>query len=202
LSKYGQAFFAVNLIPVRFYQKVFVSVCSVSTNILRDIFMECENGSQVNVENKNYDRRGLLRFGVCAGLGLALGQAGLSCCPQGSACKTKKMVEDDEFTMVAYCCLECDKCDAYIATQNNDEKLRAKVAEQWKMDIEKINCDGCKSDNALFNCEAKKCAIARGLPTCAHCDDFPSCDKEIWTKWPQLKKKTEDMRAKLQSKVS
>ncbi|MFC1635024.1 DUF3795 domain-containing protein, partial [Planctomycetota bacterium] len=76
---------------------------------------------------------------------------------------------------------------------------RAKVAKQWKMKAEKINCDGCKSDNALFNCEAKKCAIAKNLPTCAHCPDFPSCNKEIWIKWPILKEKVEAMRIKLQS---
>jgi hypothetical protein len=99
--------------------------------------------------------------------------------------------------MVAYCCLECDKCDAHIATQKNDNQLRAKVAKEWKMEAEKISCDGCKSDNALFNCEAKKCAIARELATCAHCADFPSCDKEIWPKWPKLKEKVEAMRTKL-----
>ena len=164
--------------------------------------MESENESQLNVENKEHDRRDLLRFGICAGVGFALGQTGLSCCPQSSACKTKKMAKDDEFAMVAYCCLECDKCDAYIATQSNDKQLKAKVAKEWKMDIEKLSCDGCKSENALFNCDAKKCAVARGVLTCAHCDDFPTCDKEIWTKWPMLKKKTEDMRAKLRSNVS
>ena len=75
--------------------------------------------------------------------------------------------------------------------------LWTKVAKQWKMDAEKFYCDGCKSEKELFNCDAKKCAIARGLPTCSHCDDFPSCDKEIWTKWPELKKKTEKMRRNL-----
>ena len=160
--------------------------------------MEHENDSQVNVENKEHNRRGLLRFGVCAGIGFALGQAGLSCSPQGSVSEKKK-IGDDEFAMVAYCGLECDKCDAYIATQKNDDELRAKVAKQWKMDAEKLSCDGCKSDNALFNCDAKKCATAKGMPTCAHCDDFPSCDKDIWTKWPQLKKKTEELRTRLKS---
>lgn len=29
--------------------------------------------------------------------------------------------------------------------------------------------------------------------------DFPSCDKEIWAKWPKLKEKVEAMRIKLQS---
>ena len=66
------------------------------------------------------------------------------------------------------------------------------------MKAEELYCDGCKSNRTPFNnCEAKKCAVSRNLPTCAHCDDFPSCDKEIWTKWPQLKEKVEAMRSKL-----
>ena len=160
--------------------------------------MESEKCSQVNVECSEHNRRGFLRLGACAGIGFALGQAGLSCCPRCSEGEKKKL-SGDEFAMVAYCCLECDKCEVYIATKNNDDELRAKVAKQWKMDMEKLYCDGCKSENALFNCDAKKCAIARDLPTCAHCDDFPTCDKEIWTKWPELKKKAEEMRRRLRS---
>ena len=159
--------------------------------------MESEQYLQSNFEGTEHNRRGFLRLGACVGIGFALGQAGLSCCPRCTGGEEEKF--GDEFAMVAYCCLECDKCDVYIATKNNDDELRAKVAKQWKMDAEKLYCDGCKSENALFNCDAKKCAIARGLPTCAHCDDFPSCDKEIWTKWPELKKKTEEMRRRLRS---
>ena len=169
-----------------------------STGIERDAIMESEKCSQVNVECSGHNRRGFLRLGACAGIGFTLGHAGLSCCPRCTGGEEEKLGVD-EFAMVAYCCLECDKCDVYIATKNNDDELRAKVAKQWKMDAEKLYCDGCKSENGLFNCDAKKCAIARGLPTCAHCDDFPSCDKEIWTKWPELKKKTEEMRRRLRS---
>lgn len=168
------------------------------TVIERDAIMESEKCSRVNIECSSHDRRGFLRLGACTGIGLAIGQAGLSCCPRCTGGEEEKLGVD-EFAMVAYCCLECDKCEVYIATKNNDDELRAKVAKQWKMDAEKLYCDGCKSENALFNCDAKKCAIARGLPTCAHCDDFPSCDKEIWTKWPELKKKTEEMRRRLRS---
>lgn len=166
--------------------------------IERDAIMESEKCSQVNVECSSHDRRGFLRLGACAGIGFALGQTGLSCCPRGSG-SAKDKLGNDEFAMVAYCCLECDKCDVYIATKNNDGELRAKVAKQWKMDAEKLYCDGCKSENVLFNCDAKKCAIARGPPTCAHCDDFPSCDKEIWIKWPELKQKAEEMRRRIWS---
>lgn len=29
--------------------------------------------------------------------------------------------------MIAYCGLDCEKCDAYIATINDDQKLRKKL---------------------------------------------------------------------------
>ncbi|UCD53022.1 MAG: DUF3795 domain-containing protein [Phycisphaerales bacterium] len=147
-------------------------------------------------------RRELLKAGAYAGLGLTLGSTGLSCCPWCSkqdetTARSATDAPPKDWTMVAYCCLECDKCDAYIATQNNDDVLRAKVAAEWKMAAEQIHCNGCKSGAALFNCEAKKCAIARNLPTCAHCDDFPTCDKDVWMKWPPLKEKVETMRTRL-----
>jgi len=151
---------------------------------------------KVHGEDTRHNRRGLLKTGICAGLGLVLSAGSFSCCPC-SADRKQVMLDSDDFSMIAYCCLECDKCDVYIATQNNDDELRAKVAKEWKMEPEKLYCDGCKSDRTPFNCEAKKCAVSRNLPTCAHCDDFPSCDKEIWTKWPPLKEKVQAMRSKL-----
>ena len=33
--------------------------------------------------------------------------------------------------MIAYCGLDCEKCDAYLATINNDQHLREKTAELW-----------------------------------------------------------------------
>ena len=80
-----------------------------------------------------------------------------------------------------------------------DDALKAKVAKEWKMKAEKISCDGCKSENALFNFEAKKFAAHRRFPTCAHFPGLPSYIKEIWIKWPILKEKVEAMRIKLQS---
>ena len=151
---------------------------------------------QFHAEVACQNRRELLKTCACAGLGLVLGSTSLSCCPCNSN-REQTMLDGDDFSMIAYCCLECDKCDVYIATQNNDDELRAKVAKEWKMKAEELYCDGCKSDRTPFNCEAKKCAVSRNLPTCAHCDDFPSCDKEIWTKWPQLKEKVQAMRSRL-----
>lgn len=33
--------------------------------------------------------------------------------------------------MIAYCGLDCEKCDAYLATINNDQALREKTAKLW-----------------------------------------------------------------------
>ena len=33
--------------------------------------------------------------------------------------------------MIAYCGLDCEKCDAYIVTINDDQELREKTAKLW-----------------------------------------------------------------------
>lgn len=33
--------------------------------------------------------------------------------------------------MIAYCGLDCEKCDAYLATINDDQELRKKTAKLW-----------------------------------------------------------------------
>lgn len=56
--------------------------------------------------------------------------------------------------MIGYCGLDCEKCDAYIATINDDQALREKTAKLWaelnKAPIlpEHINCEGCRTNGA------------------------------------------------------
>ena len=51
---------------------------------------------------------------------------------------------------IACCGLDCEKCEARLATINNDNQLRAKVAKEWselnKVEItpQMINCTGCR----------------------------------------------------------
>ena len=51
---------------------------------------------------------------------------------------------------IAYCGLDCETCEARIATINNDNELRRKVAEEWsklnnvEITPEMINCSGCR----------------------------------------------------------
>ena len=90
---------------------------------------------------------------------------------------------------IAYCGLNCETCDARLATINNDDNLRAKTAEKWckmnntdKITPESINCLGCKEDGVKFAycqfmCEIRKCAVKNKLSNCGECVSISSCDK-------------------------
>jgi hypothetical protein len=88
--------------------------------------------------------------------------------------------------MIAFCGLNCLECPAYIATQANDDKLRADCAKLWtdlfkhQISPDQINCTGCKSEGKRFFfcriCGIKKCAAEKGHDTCAYCADF-ACEK-------------------------
>ena len=51
---------------------------------------------------------------------------------------------------IAYCGLNCETCEARMATMNNDDTLRKKVAKLWselngvEITPEMINCAGCR----------------------------------------------------------
>ena len=52
--------------------------------------------------------------------------------------------------MIGYCGLDCEKCDAYIATINDNQVLREKTAKLWAEQNnapilpEHINCACCR----------------------------------------------------------
>ena len=78
--------------------------------------------------------------------------------------------------MIAYCGLDCEKCDAYLATINNDQALRAKTAKLWAelnnapILPEHINCEGCRVDGMkTVYCDKK------GVTTCGNCPDLAKC---------------------------
>lgn len=58
--------------------------------------------------------------------------------------------------LFGYCGLNCEECPVFIATANNDNKLRQKTAEEWSelyaeplgdngLRLEDMNCKGCHS---------------------------------------------------------
>ena len=88
--------------------------------------------------------------------------------------------------MIAYCGLNCEKCDAYLATINDDYDLRKKTAKLWAelnnapILPEHINCQGCRVDGmkTVFCdsiCGIRQCALKKGVATCGECSDLESC---------------------------
>jgi hypothetical protein len=86
--------------------------------------------------------------------------------------------------MVAFCGLDCYECRGFLATKENDDQKRAKVAQEWsklfKVEIkpEDINCEGCLSDGGrVFNyckvCEIRKCGKEKDLKNCGYCGEYP-----------------------------
>lgn len=84
--------------------------------------------------------------------------------------------------MIAYCGLDCEKCDAYLATINDDQALREKTAKLWaKLNNvpilpEHINCEGCRVDGmkTVFCdslCGIRQCALKKNVETCGDCSD-------------------------------
>ena len=89
---------------------------------------------------------------------------------------------------IAYCGLDCENCEARIATVNNDDALRQKVAKEWselngvQITPEMINCVGCRIDGVKTPyceslCPIRQCAVGRDKETCGSCSETDVCDK-------------------------
>ncbi|MBQ7501943.1 DUF3795 domain-containing protein [bacterium] len=89
---------------------------------------------------------------------------------------------------IAYCGLDCEVCEARLATVRNDNELRRKVAAEWselnKVEItpEMINCEGCRMEGLKTPycdslCPIRQCALSKGVETCGGCSEMESCQK-------------------------
>lgn len=88
--------------------------------------------------------------------------------------------------LIAYCGLDCAGCEAYQATQANDEAAKQKVLERWRVEFNApempliaVTCDGCTTTGRLggycHDCAVRACAEAKGVESCAHCADYETC---------------------------
>jgi len=88
--------------------------------------------------------------------------------------------------LIACCGLDCEKCDARIATVNNDNELREKTAKKWselnnvEIAAAMINCMGCRvaGPKTFFCsdlCEIRKCVHDKGFDTCGDCKELDHC---------------------------
>lgn len=89
--------------------------------------------------------------------------------------------------LIACCGLDCESCDARIATIKNDNELREKTARKWselnnapEIRPETINCMGCRADGVKFAycshyCEIRKCVNEKDFTTCGDCNELDNC---------------------------
>ena len=83
--------------------------------------------------------------------------------------------------IIGYCGYNCHLC----AARSKDPATRAKLVEGWRRifghqhyTAENVKCDGCRSRGKVADqqCQARPCAVARKVNSCAECNEFP-CDK-------------------------
>ena len=95
---------------------------------------------------------------------------------------------------IAMCGLNCGSCAAFIATQNDDNKLREKTAKEWTegyradgrnrppIKAQDINCMGCLSDGPVYlycrQCKIRKCGFKKGIKNCKKCDEY-KCEELV-----------------------
>ena len=90
--------------------------------------------------------------------------------------------------LIAFCGLDCESCEARIATVNKDDALRRKVAAEWSklnrvpITPEMIHCAGCRTEGVktLYCdrlCPIRQCALAKGVETCGSCGVLSTCEK-------------------------
>ena len=88
---------------------------------------------------------------------------------------------------IAYCGLDCEACEARIATINDDNELRVKVAKKWselngvEITPKMINCVGCriigvKTPYCDSLCPIRQCAMNK-YETCGECAKMKTCEK-------------------------
>ena len=88
--------------------------------------------------------------------------------------------------LIGCCGLDCEKCNARIATLTNDNALREKTAVLWTklngvtITADMINCTGCRMEGAkmLFCeklCSIHNCVGKNRMDTCADCEQMDGC---------------------------
>jgi len=75
-----------------------------------------------------------------------------------------------------YCGLNCGACHVGLANEMNDEEALKKLAQEWGVSREDVNCTGCKTGTTApfcAGCEMRVCAMERGHEFCYQCKDYP-----------------------------
>lgn len=88
--------------------------------------------------------------------------------------------------LIACCGLNCEACDARIATLTGDRALREKTAALWtklngvRITPEMICCTGCRTEGIKTPfcdslCPIRSCVREKKLESCADCTEMNGC---------------------------
>ena len=89
--------------------------------------------------------------------------------------------------LISCCGLNCETCEARIATVQNDDNLRKATAGKWQkmynaagLTPDSINCTGCRMEGVKFGhcetCKIRLCVNEKGYETCGDCPEMATCD--------------------------
>ena len=89
--------------------------------------------------------------------------------------------------MIAYCGIDCSKCESYLASRSGSGEELAQIADRMaklyntEVRPEDVVCDGCKEGERHFYfcsnmCAMRKCCAGKRYETCIECGDFPCTD--------------------------
>ncbi len=112
-----------------------------------------------------------------------------------------------ETPLIAYCGLNCSKCDAYKATQAQDEEALERVAAGWRENFDPtltaatIRCDGCLATEGPLcsycaECPIRACAMDHGVQNCAQCPAY-GCEtlEGFFSHAPEMREVLDKMRS-------
>jgi hypothetical protein len=78
--------------------------------------------------------------------------------------------------LAAPCGLYCGVCGIYVATRDNNEKFKEKLAPVYGAKPEDLVCDGCLSRRVWAYCQScpiKSCCRDKKIEGCHQCNEFP-----------------------------
>ena len=114
-----------------------------------------------------------------------------------------------------FCGYICPKdCKFLQATLENNVELKKKAWEEWKIEErfglvfneKEAICYGCKELDkpegiVLKRCDVRSCARDKGLDCCIECDDLPTCDKDLWSRFPTFHEQVVDLQKNYRQQV-
>jgi hypothetical protein len=144
--------------------------------------------------------------------------AGMVCCAIAFCPRLfafNKLFEDDEIPdpkKLNYCGYVCpDDCPFLVASLEDDVEKKKEAFKNWEIeerykltfDPDIAYCFSCKNKVepegvVQENCTVRACALEKELNCCIECDELTTCDKALWSRYPEFHKHVIEMQKQYQ----